>query len=737
VWWGTTKRILLVLAALGVLPAAGARADQPPPGRAWELVSPSEKGGNDVIAETSRTHASAGAAPGLPAAVGFASLGGFADAIGGGIATEYLAQRTAQPGTSGWTTHAITPPQAPMSVTAAANQLDPAYEAFTPDLEKAVFRAWSPLTDAPNVTEVENLYARDDLRTPGAGTYRLLTNAPAPLAPIRLGSQRPFLAAATDDLAHVLLESRLALTPDAPGGNPTLFKADGGSLHMLAPAGGCPGAILSAQPCSVAGLGATGLHLTGDALSADGSRVVLTSPVTGSGNVSNGAQPSRLYQLDDRGTPALADDALVQLNASELAVPESPQAASFQAASADGTHVYFTSAERLTEDAAPGGGLYLWERQPDSTAQVTGRLTAVAPGGTIPRVLGASRDGRRVYFAAPGQLVPGGPHFEEEGVYLWQEDPGGGAGTTSFVGAISFGDVLPNSNTAALNLQTHTSRVTPDGSTLLLELTDTDGIGAGYDHGACAQNPNRTTTGRCAELYVYRADASTPLAPAVVCASCRPPGTTTGENALLSVHVGAGASQVTTHLSHALSDDGRRVFFSSAAPLVAADANGQVDAYEYDVPSGTLRLLSSGRDTAASYFLDASANGDDAYFLTREQLVGWDVDRAYDLYDARVGGGFPDPPMPPPACTGDACRGRGHAAPPFASLGSTTLLGPVRAAAGRTARQRAKACRRGFERRKLHGRRRCVKKRRHVQSRRHRAHHAPPAHRGIHGRRAR
>jgi hypothetical protein len=829
VWWSTKKRILIVVAALCALPAASALAEQPPPGRAWELVSPSEKGGNDVIAETSRTHAAAGGAPGLPAAVAFASLGGFADAIGGGIATEYLAQRTAQPGTSGWATHAITPPQEPLSVSAAAGQLDPLYEAFAPDLTRAVFRAWSPVTAAPNVAEVENLYAREDLRTPGSGVYRLLTDAPAPLPPIADGRQRPFLAAATDDLAHVLLESRLPLTADTAGGNPALFKADGDSLRLLAPAGGCPSSVFFAdQPCSAAGLGATGLHLTGEALSADASRVVLTSPVSSSGNVTGGASPSRLFQFDDRGTPTTADDALAQLNASELAVPEVPEPASFQAASADGARVYFTSAERLSDDAAPGGGLYLWERQAQSarqqldvdatggtftlrvplpllagagldttgplpfdvsaaqlqaalsalanvgtgdvtvsggpgtgkpyaiafagslagvgvpplvadasgltggaasatatTTQAVRNLTGVAPGGAIALVLGASRDGRRVYFAAPGQLVPGGPPVAEEAVYLWQEHPGGG-GTTSFVGAISFVDVIPNSNIRALNLQPHNSRVTPDGGTLLFELSDEGvGVGAGYDHGECADNPNLTSNGRCAELYVYRADVSTPLAPAIACASCRPPGTATGANALLSVDVGSGASQSTTHLSHALSDDGRRVFFSSAAPLVPADANGKADAYEYDVPSGTVRLLSSGRDPADSWFLDASVNGDDAYFVTREQLAGWDVDRAYDLYDARVGGGFPDPPAPPPACSGDACRGHAHAEPPFALLGSAALMPPVRAKArGRARRRRARACRRGFVRKRVHGRSRCVRK-----SGRHARRPAPRRHR--------
>jgi hypothetical protein len=714
VWRETAKWLLISATALCVL-APGAVRAEPPPQRAWELVSPTEKAGNDVIAETSRTHAAAGTAPGLPTAVAFASLGGFADAIGGGIATEYLAQRTAQPGTGGWATHAITPPQQPMSVFAIAQQLDPVYEAFASDLSKAVFRAWSPVTAAPNVSEVENLYAREDLRTPGAGAYRLLTSAPAPLPPIQNGSQRPFFAAATDDLAHVLLESRLPLTPDATGGNPMLFKADGDALRLLAPGGGCPGGLSSSSPCSAAGLGATALRQTGDALSSDGSRVIFTSPVTGTGNVSAGAEPSRLYQLDDRGTSATADDALVQLNASELPLPAERRAASFQAASADGARVYFTSTERLTEAAGSDGGLYLWERQPTSAAH---HLTLVAPGGVDALVLGASRDGRRVYFVAPGGLLADGPPIAEDAVYLWEEDPGGGSGTRSFVGALSFVDALANTNAAAVNLRTRMSRVSPDGGVLLFSVSDENGVGAGRQHGACTSNPNLTTTGICSQLYVYRADASTPLAPAVACASCRPSGAPTGANALLSAHVGSGASQLTTHFSHALSDDGRRVFFSSAAPLAAEDANGKVDAYAYDVPSGTIRLLSSGRDPADSWFLDASANGDDAFFVTRERLVGWDVDRAYDLYDARVGGGFPEPAVAPPPCSGDACRGPAHAAPPVAALGSATLVRPARTVARRGAR-RAKACRRGFVRRRVHGRKRCVRRGRHAH-RRHR-----------------
>ena len=66
------------------------------------------------------------------------------------------------------------------------------------------------------------------------------------------------------------------------------------------------------------------------------------------------------------------------------------------------------------------------------------------------------------------------------------------------------------------------------------------------------------------------------------------------------------------------------------------------------------RLISSGRSAGGASFVDASADGSDAFFLTDGSLVAADPG-SVDLYDARVGGGFPIPP-PPIACEGDACQ---------------------------------------------------------------------------------
>jgi hypothetical protein len=71
-------------------------------------------------------------------------------------------------------------------------------------------------------------------------------------------------------------------------------------------------------------------------------------------------------------------------------------------------------------------------------------------------------------------------------------------------------------------------------------------------------------------------------------------------------------------------------------------------------PSGCVNLISSGRAEGGASFLDASADGSDAFFLTDGSLVPTDTG-AVDVYDARVGGGYPfSTPVIP--CFGDACQ---------------------------------------------------------------------------------
>jgi hypothetical protein len=820
--------------------------------RAYEQVSPRDKLGTEVLVESSRTRAAAGEAPGLPAAVTFGSLGGFADVRGMGVSTEYMSQRDGTPGTSGWSAHAITPPQAPLTLPAILLGLEPMYQAdMSDDLTRGVFLGWSPLTDAPNVAHVSNLYLRQDLRSPGAGTYQLLSDAssllPAtPALPFGfIFPPRENAAATSADLQHVLFETKQNLTPDATGRNVKLYLSDGGEPRLVSAGPACPGGATAEAPCSAAGQGAFAFNYTQRTLSSDGTRAIFTSPLEGIGNVldTSGAA-SKLYQLDDRGTGTTADDTILQLDASEVASPGPTQAARFQTASTDGSRVFFISAEQLTD--APGAGLYMWARQPvdevqsvtldatggtfaltahaqpshgdgtlvngstdvegvtgsfsvgqtisgagipggttiadvpsstsltlsqpatadgdtalaasvdattvplpsDATAAqvqsaleglstigtgnvsvsggpggaggaspyvvtftgalagvdvaqlsadggaLTGggasatvatttpvrNLTLIAPiaGGSPTGTIGASADGHRLYFAsADGQLVSGAPPVQQDGIYSWEDTDGRPGGTLSFVGGIAAGD-MPQNVGGNWNGAPNTARVTPDGRTLVFEASDGSGLKPRYDQttqclATLLGNPNGTGGG-CSEVYVYRADSSTPTDPDLVCASCNPSGAPGTSSAWINIRRSAGGSGYTTHLSRALSDDGRYVFFSTAEALVPEDTNGKFDAYEYDTTDGSVHLLSSGADTSDSYFLDASASGHDVYFVTRQQLVGWDTDSAYDLYDARVGGGFPDP-LASVECRGEACHGPAGAAPSFELPFSATLSG--------------------------------------------------------------
>jgi len=207
------------------------------------------------------------------------------------------------------------------------------------------------------------------------------------------------------------------------------------------------------------------------------------------------------------------------------------------------------------------------------------------------------------------------------------------------------------------------------------------------------------------ELYLYNADTGT-----LVCASCNPTGRAATTDALLDVRDKAALSRQTSDNSHALSNDGRHVFFTTAEALVPADVNGTLDAYEYDTPTAAVHLISRGTDSSPSYFIDASTSGNDVFFVTRERLVRWDVDNAYDLYDARVGGGFPEPDPSAPSCSGEDCKGQSALSPALGLVTSSAVRG-AGDAAGKLRRHRR--CARGKVLRRVRGKVRCIKRKAH------------------------
>jgi hypothetical protein len=168
-------------------------------------------------------------------------------------------------------------------------------------------------------------------------------------------------------------------------------------------------------------------------------------------------------------------------------------------------------------------------------------------------------------------------------------------------------------------------------------------------------------------------------------------------------------------------------YFESRDPLVGRDTNGRIDVYQWEragtggcdeadpsfAPSsgGCVDLVSSGQSLADSAFLDADPSGNNAFFTTLEGLVPQDYG-LIDIYDARVGGGFPTPSPPTAPCEGEACQGPYR--PPEDSAPASELF----QGAGNVVEIPAKPkCKRG----KVKKKGRCVKKPQRTKAKRHRA----------------
>jgi hypothetical protein len=619
--------------------------------RAYELVSPPNKNGGDVMADSSRIRAAADGD-----AAEFPSLAGFGDVQGTSIASDYMSERSTSstPGSNGWATHAITPRQDPLTLLGAFQALDPLYEGdFSADLSRGVYRAFSPLTESPDVANVENLYVRNDLRTPGAGSYQLLSECPAcgstPLEPRGILSP-PRLDGASADFTHVIFDSRSALTAQATSGNVNLYEWANGTLRL---AGVLPDGTGAAA--SIAGQNSFGLAYARHTISSDGSRIVFTD------NSATGSSEGQLYERID-GTSTL------QLNAPEDGSGSGPATAEYWDASADGKRVFFTTTQQLTaSDTNAAVDLYMW----NAVGPAGHRLillsvdsnAADAPND-VQGVVGASDDGHFVYFAAAGQLVANTPRLGTGvGIYVWHD------GVVSYIGQMATPGVdtsLDFPGTWGLNQLR--SRVTPDGRHVLFMSHSGAGL-LGYDQSACGSGGNG-----CAELYVYGVDAA-PDGRHLHCASCNPSAAPATASAEDTVRGSTGTSDNSSHISDPISADGHWVFFSTAEALVPQDTNGKSDVYEYDTQTDAVHLISQGNDQTDSFFADASVDGHDVFFLTQQQLDGWDADGSLDLYDARIDGGFPEPPATPAPCGGEACHAALTSPPSLAAPASTATNG--------------------------------------------------------------
>jgi hypothetical protein len=415
----------------------------------------------------------------------------------------------------------------------------------------------------------------------------------------------------------------------------------------------------------------------------------------------------------------------------------------FEGASADGSKVFFTTTQQLTNsDTDATRDLYEY----DFNAPAGQRLSQVSAGGSgdatpgsgaeVEGVSRISEDGSHVYFVAKGVLTtspsPGaqgyGAHDEPvssgalaqagaENLYVYDTE----TKQTAFIAELCSGPeesgsvadaYCPsslNSNPWSFGPASHNDQIlwshsaaggderpvqsTPDGSSLVLtsygDLTadDTSTVRQVFEYDAQEEKLLRVSVGQDGFNDNGNTNAGNPSSHV----------SDTGDASIVTpLYDASGQEAGWTRggaLARTMSDNGSYVFFQSPVGLtplalndVAIDSEGDLAQNVYEYHEGHVYLISDGKDTSTIprvsgnrqtsgvLLAGASASGGDVFFTTVDPLVPQDTDTEVDIYDARIGGGFPGP-VASTECQGETCQGVQGAPPLFGAPSSTTFSG--------------------------------------------------------------
>jgi DNA-binding beta-propeller fold protein YncE len=697
-----------------------------PDGRAWELVSPPQKNGvafESLSREGGQIQASAEGN-----AIAYIATGPDEPEPEGNRSPEFtqiFSNRVGNAGAKEWASKDInTPNQFGRGV---FEGLPPEYQFFSADLSKAILNPLGTTAQSePALSEEaseKTVYLRKNegcAPVPSSCYTPLVTSKP-PFSNVTSGE--PFGGAkgngisfidATPDAKRAVLQSEARLTeaPTAPGNNLYEWLAGEPPSQQLQLINVLP----DGTPAQFASLGNFLGNMFRHAISNDGSRVIWSAA-------------GHLYVRD------MVAQKTVQVDVPEAgAEVGTGELARFQTASSDGSKVFFTDEQRLTEDATSVPEANNNERRDLYVYDVnTGKLTDLTvdsdPGETADvrgLVIGASDDGSEVAFVANGVLSTAANSEGEKAtsghcvkdvetalpgatcnLYIERYNAAEGKwGAPSFVAALSQADnpVWDAEGGKNEDLARITTRMSPNGRYVAFM---SDRRLTGYDN----RDANPASGGAPdEEVFLYDADSAS-----LNCVSCNPTGARpmgvqdeeeSGEGLGLLVDrienwspgeaeqgrwlaaniPGWTATSGTraNHQSRFLNDSGR-LFFNATDVLVPQDKNSKNDVYEYEPngvgscnsASGCVSLISGGTSNRESAFLDASESGNDVFFLTSSALVPQqDQDNNFDVYDARVCA--PETCITPPggssaACDSlDSCKGQGPSQPAFGAPDSLT-----------------------------------------------------------------
>ena len=659
--------------------------------RAYEMVSPLDKGGGDVALWQGRNalfpfqfeiHQSAPSGDLFTYTSAFA----FDNTKAAPFVAQYLTERSA----AGWSGESISAPltQSPVSAEALfANE----FNGFTEDLCQGWIRHFSVGPLAPGAIEkYANLYRRQNCSLPP--TYEALTTEKPPNRPADRYSDLRIQEVSADGSHTIFTVNDKLHTTDPP--IPTeddlfLYEHTNGELRFVCYLPDGSEITTRCAAGTVAGGGGGNTSSVRNAISADGSRI-FWSHYTGTPGIGDQAgAPGPIYVRID-GTET-----------KKVSTAVAPDPAWYWTAAEDGSKVIFEFASGPHKDE-------LYELDVDTE---TPTLIAAEVEGSM----GASEDASRLYLASKEDLDDAGPATAgDHNLYLYEADPGGGGGDFTFVMELSGADIGGSLSNPApvdeLPFQ-RAAYVTPGGlhaSFVSASPTPTDYDNRDANSGEPAQ-----------EVYLYGAAEDE-----LRCVSCNPSGARpVGEDLGFSGESYFAVARIQgwelrLHAPRVLSEDGTRVFFESFEALVPRDTNSTWDVYQWEEEGkgtckassetfsedsgGCVDLISSGTSTAKSTFLDADPSGDNIFFSTQSSLVKADYG-LNDVYVARVGGGFPEPQQTK-ECEGEACQ---SPPPPPPEVTPSTELSQ----GDGNVKPKARRCPKGKRRVKRAGKVKCVKRR--------------------------
>ncbi len=305
-------------------------------------------------------------------------------------------------------------------------------------------------------------------------------------------------------------------------------------------------------------------------------------------------------------------------------------------------------------------------------------LSEIAASGIF---VGVSPDGSHAFFSSEDVLTGGeenevGEVAQASGrnLYAWS------GGETRFVAVLDPEDFKEFGGNPVLNLKVWSAAVTAGTNwgrgNVPTRTTPDGGVFVFQSHAQIGKYANE------GKGEIYRFDPSAPDGQRLLCISCDPVGAPPSADAMLEETPVLGSSTPLTDktIIPNVTDDGQRLLFQSSDRLVPGDTNGARDVYEWKASgagsckraAGCLALISSGQGEHDSYLFSMSADGHDVFIKTLDRLLPSDAVGSRSIYDAREQGGVPAPPPPKEVCHGDACQPPGVGQPELHTPATTT-----------------------------------------------------------------